>query len=77
MFKSISPGGVNTEIVRDSIPVEKLEELKKNMGELTMLQPEDIADAVYYILSTPPHVQVDIYHVVNITLLVLFNEVSI
>lgn len=43
---SISPGTVKTEIADFS------------KAELPVLNPEDIAQAVLYVLSTPPHVQV-------------------
>ncbi|XP_053689237.1 farnesol dehydrogenase-like [Sabethes cyaneus] len=45
---SISPGGVRTEI----IPEEFL------TAEMPMLESEDIAEAVLYVVGTPPHVQV-------------------
>ncbi|XP_063224833.1 farnesol dehydrogenase-like [Bacillus rossius redtenbacheri] len=49
---NISPGGVRTEMVaRANIP----EEVLKTM---TLLEPEDLAEAVVYTLSTPPRVQV-------------------
>ncbi|XP_063235308.1 farnesol dehydrogenase-like [Bacillus rossius redtenbacheri] len=49
---SISPGGVRTEMVaRANIP----EEVLKTMS---LLEPEDLAEAVVYTLSTPPRVQV-------------------
>lgn len=48
-FQSISPGAVKTEIADFS-----------NV-EIPLLNPEDIAQAVLYALSTPPHVQVFIF----------------
>ncbi len=51
----ISPGLVETEFLRiaqDAGPDEKIE------YKLPRLQPRDIADAVLYILSTPPTVQI-------------------
>ncbi|XP_030386741.1 farnesol dehydrogenase [Scaptodrosophila lebanonensis] len=46
---NISPGWVSTEIVPD--------ETKAQLGDV-ILQAEDIAQAVLYALSTPPHAQV-------------------
>ncbi|XP_062559160.1 farnesol dehydrogenase-like [Armigeres subalbatus] len=43
---SISPGMVKTEIIPASLIA------------AAILQPEDIADAILYVLGTPPHVQV-------------------
>ncbi|XP_063235311.1 farnesol dehydrogenase-like [Bacillus rossius redtenbacheri] len=49
---SVSPGAVRTDMITGiGVPEEDL----KNMP---MLEPEDIADAVLYTLSTPPRVQV-------------------
>ncbi|KAG5895116.1 hypothetical protein JTB14_008553 [Gonioctena quinquepunctata] len=52
---SISPGAVDTPIfdekTRDS------QGFKDAVGN-NMLKPEDIADAIIYVLSTPPHVQI-------------------
>ncbi|XP_068149551.1 farnesol dehydrogenase [Drosophila tropicalis] len=47
---SISPGWVATEIVPD--------ETKAQLGEV-ILQADDVAQAVLYALSTPPHAQVE------------------
>jgi NADP+-dependent farnesol dehydrogenase len=46
-LQSLSPGLVKTEMVSDWF-----------LGKLPYLNPEDIADAVLYVLGTPPHVQV-------------------
>uniref|UniRef100_A0A1Y1MA80 Farnesol dehydrogenase-like n=1 Tax=Photinus pyralis TaxID=7054 RepID=A0A1Y1MA80_PHOPY len=51
-ISSVSPGVVNTELV----PEGKLLNIIKAQSAL---QPEDIAEAVAYILGTPPHVQVN------------------
>lgn len=34
------------------------DEMQKRIDEMGGLVPEDVADAVVYVLSTPPHVQV-------------------
>ncbi|KAJ8954343.1 hypothetical protein NQ318_011014 [Aromia moschata] len=47
---SLSPGAVDTEII--------LQNLKKILEEKQILDSEDIADAIVYVLSTPPHVQI-------------------
>lgn len=46
ILQSISPGLVDTELV----PLD--------YKGLPMLQAEDVANAIMYVLSTPPHVQV-------------------
>lgn len=51
--QSICPGAVDTEILQ-SAEIAGLFDLKT----LPMLKSEDIADAVVYVLGTPPHVQV-------------------
>ncbi|CAH2006894.1 unnamed protein product [Acanthoscelides obtectus] len=50
-MKSISPGLVDTEIVAGL-------DLSITTGGPPSLKSEDIADAIEYALSTPPHVQV-------------------
>lgn len=56
-MQSLSPGTVATAITNaedfdiDPETVEKYKNIK-------VLQPDDIADTVVFILSTPPHVQV-------------------
>ncbi|XP_030745974.1 farnesol dehydrogenase-like [Sitophilus oryzae] len=54
-ISDISPGLVNSEIA-DVLPSDSF--LAKAIANPTNLRPEDIADAVIYILSTPPHVQI-------------------
>jgi NADP+-dependent farnesol dehydrogenase len=54
-FQSVSPGGVLTEIGAAS---EYPKELIEYLGDVPLLQSKDIADAVIYVLGTPPHVQV-------------------
>ncbi|XP_068911858.1 farnesol dehydrogenase-like [Tenebrio molitor] len=51
---SISPGLVRTEF-QDGFPDDGT---KEAVSQMPALKPEDIAEAVLYILSTPPHVQV-------------------
>ncbi|XP_028138593.2 farnesol dehydrogenase [Diabrotica virgifera virgifera] len=50
---SISPGLVETEMVDEVKNSDYFEQLKNSI-----LKPEDIADGVLYVLSTPPHVQI-------------------
>ncbi len=55
-ISSISPGFVETEFAEKySNSKEKAQEL---YSRFSMLQPEDIANAVYYILSQPDYVQI-------------------
>ncbi|KAF2889127.1 hypothetical protein ILUMI_06844 [Ignelater luminosus] len=54
---SLSPGSVKTEF-REAGGYETSEEVKKFFDKAPMLTGEDIADAIIYILSTPPHVQI-------------------
>lgn len=54
MLQSISPGAVDTEIFTEED--RKTDFFAKMVDKI--LKPEDIADAVVYVLSTPPHVQV-------------------
>ncbi|KAK5646993.1 hypothetical protein RI129_005457 [Pyrocoelia pectoralis] len=57
---SISPGYVNTEIFDATLRVQpEMADFVNSFDEATVsLDTEDIADAVTYLLSTPPHVQV-------------------
>ncbi|XP_073841211.1 farnesol dehydrogenase-like [Musca autumnalis] len=48
-ISSISPGFVDTDIVFDG--------LRKTLDEC-MLRPEDVSNAVMFMISTPPHVQI-------------------
>jgi NADP+-dependent farnesol dehydrogenase len=54
-FQSLSPGAVETEIIQAS---EFPEDTFKDMKDMPFLKSKDIADAVIYVLGTPPHVQV-------------------
>ena len=53
---SISPGYVETEFHRKFY--ESREVSKELYESIPPLQAEDIADAVFYALSTPPHVAI-------------------
>lgn len=52
--QSISPGAVKTEIFTPSI----LESIESGKIEFPFLESVDIADAILYVLGTPPRVQV-------------------
>ncbi|KAG5890952.1 hypothetical protein JTB14_026307 [Gonioctena quinquepunctata] len=53
---SISPGGTDTDIFPGEVrQTKRYKELKESGG---ILEAEDVADGVLYVLSTPPHVQV-------------------
>jgi NADP-dependent 3-hydroxy acid dehydrogenase YdfG len=54
-FQSVSPGAVETEIIGAS---EFPEDILKPFKDMPYLKSKDIADAVIYVLGTPPHVQV-------------------
>ncbi|CAG0902217.1 unnamed protein product, partial [Darwinula stevensoni] len=54
--KQISPGLVWTEMVENHLPKDRQAELKSKMDPL---QAEDIANAVEFMLSAPPHVEVN------------------
>ncbi|PRO67079.1 SDR family oxidoreductase [Alkalicoccus urumqiensis] len=58
---SISPGVVDTELTDTITDEEALDMLKKGIGlnEMTPLQSEDIAEAVFYACSQPKHVDVN------------------
>jgi NADP-dependent 3-hydroxy acid dehydrogenase YdfG len=55
LFQSISPGLVDTELLRAGAKSLDPEEL---FTRLPSLKPSDVADAVVYVLSTPSNVQV-------------------
>jgi len=59
---SVSPGAVATEIAKNNhfLINEETIELTKNRFRTPAkaLEPEDLADSIVYVLSTPPHVQV-------------------
>ncbi|XP_028140115.1 farnesol dehydrogenase [Diabrotica virgifera virgifera] len=56
---SISPGAIVTEMMMNvskemGMPIEKPKEIEK----VAALSAKDVADSVYYVLSTPPHVNI-------------------
>ena len=54
----VEPGAVATELITH-VRQEVLMELAKRMGQMEVLQPEDIADAVAYIVTRPRRVAVN------------------
>ncbi|XP_031340393.1 farnesol dehydrogenase-like [Photinus pyralis] len=54
---SISPGSVRTDFMKQS-SVPFPEEIFEMLKQAPTLDPKDIADAVCYVLSAPPHVQI-------------------
>ncbi|MDO1500577.1 SDR family oxidoreductase [Winogradskyella maritima] len=58
---SIEPGAVDTNLM-STITDEDIKEQLSEMKEMTMLQSEDIAEAIYYALSQPRRVNInDVY----------------
>ena len=58
---SIEPGAVATELT-DTITDEDIQEKMSEMQKMTTLEPEDIAEAIYYALSQPNRVNInDVY----------------
>lgn len=58
---SIEPGAVSTELM-DTITDDDIKEKLSEMQNMTMMEPEDIAEAIYYALSQPARVNVnDVY----------------
>lgn len=60
-MQSISPGSVETELRDASVIGSNIkwdEQLEKQLKDRAFLKSKDVADAVIYVLSTPPHVQV-------------------
>ncbi|XP_018576644.1 farnesol dehydrogenase-like [Anoplophora glabripennis] len=53
---NLSPGPVDTEIIPDSF--RNTEQFKGYIQDKMIIEPENIADATIYALSTPPHVQI-------------------
>ncbi len=54
----VEPGAVNTELAGHNRP-EIVEGMRKRFGDIELLQAEDIADAVAYIVSRPRHVAIN------------------
>jgi NADP+-dependent farnesol dehydrogenase len=57
-FKSLSPGAVKSEIMLTLDPTFSKEALEEMFKSFPLLNPKDIADAIIYLLSNPPHVNV-------------------
>lgn len=56
VLQSVSPGFVETDIIKNAgIDTDTA---RAALGVTKGLDSEDVADAVVYVLSTPPHVQV-------------------
>ncbi len=55
---SIEPGATDSELM-DTITEEDIKEKLKGMKEMTMLEAEDIAEAIYYVLSQPNRLNVN------------------
>jgi NADP-dependent 3-hydroxy acid dehydrogenase YdfG len=55
---SIEPGATESELM-DTITDDDIKEKLKGMKEMTMLEAEDIAEAIYYVLSQPNRVNVN------------------
>ncbi|GAB7257341.1 SDR family oxidoreductase [Polaribacter sp. OB-PA-B3] len=59
---SIEPGSVNTDLL-STITDEDIKEELKEMKEMTSLEAEDIADAIFYTLTQPERVNVNDVHI--------------
>ncbi|WP_375241125.1 SDR family oxidoreductase [Polaribacter sp.] len=59
---SIEPGAVNTDLL-STITDEDIKEELKQMKEMTSLEAEDIADAIFYTLTQPERVNVNDVHI--------------
>jgi len=58
---SIEPGAVDTELL-DTITDEDIKEILSGMKEMTRLEAEDIAEAIFYALTQPKRVNInDVY----------------
>jgi NADP-dependent 3-hydroxy acid dehydrogenase YdfG len=54
----IEPGAVSTELAGHNRP-EVREQIAKRFGDITILEAEDIANAILYAIGQPPHVSVN------------------
>ena len=59
---SIEPGAVDTSLF-ETITDEDIKKEMKKMKEMTTLEAEDIADAIYYALSQPKRVNINDVHI--------------
>lgn len=59
---SIEPGAVNTDLL-STITDEDIKKELKQMKEMTSLEAEDIADAIFYTLTQPERVNVNDVHI--------------
>jgi hypothetical protein len=56
---SIEPGAVDTELTHTITDEELMAQLEESFGNLTIMQSEDIAEAIQYVLTAPSHVDVE------------------
>jgi len=59
---SIEPGAVDTELL-DTITDDDIKEQLSGMKEMTRLEADDIAEAIYYALSQPSRVNINDVHI--------------
>jgi len=59
---SIEPGAVDTELTETITDKELMEDMQEVMGDVQPLEPNDIADAIFYALSQPGRTNInDVY----------------
>ncbi|KAJ8921146.1 hypothetical protein NQ315_013617, partial [Exocentrus adspersus] len=68
---SVSPGVVDTELITDTLREDPL--YQNAVKEKKILYPEDVAECVFCILSTPPHVQVTVLFFSYVKYLQIFS----
>ena len=56
---SIEPGAVDTELTHTITDEELMAQLEQMFGDLTIMESEDIAAAIRYVLTAPDHVDVE------------------
>jgi hypothetical protein len=56
---SIEPGAVDTELTHTITDEELMAQLEAMFGDLTIMESEDIAEAIRYVLTAPDHVDVE------------------